>query len=109
MQYFGYLGIIMASVISSYLNLTLLTRQLLKKGYFFFEKYFYKNFLITLTISVIMLIFLIFLKKFWQNFDLLDELKLAITITSSVILYFGLYQLPFKNRQFNKIFFKKNR
>jgi peptidoglycan biosynthesis protein MviN/MurJ (putative lipid II flippase) len=90
-QFFGYLGLVIASAIASYVNLTLLVKKLLQKNYFSFESYFFKNFLIILIISSIMLLFLIFLKEFWQNYDLWQLWKLTFTISSSAILYFTLY------------------
>lgn len=80
---FGYLGIVLASVISSYLNLTLLITKLIKKKYFRFSADFPKKFARTLIPSIFMTICLILLRNYFaksQYFGHIAELIILILV-----------------------------
>lgn len=85
---FGYLGIILSSVISSYLNLTLIITRLIKNGYFYFEKNFLKKLVSILIPSTIMALTLIFLKDYFAYFHSNKKIaELVILITSGMLVY----------------------
>ncbi len=85
---FGYLGIILASVLSSYLNLTLMVTQLIKKDYFKFENDFIKNLIQIIIPASFMLIFLIIFKNYFANSQKLNQIsELIILITSGLVIY----------------------
>lgn len=87
---FGYVGIILASIISSYLNLTLLITRLLSKKHFYFEKNFLLK-LIKITIpAILMAVVLLMANSFFDTSDILNKiLELIIMITLGLVVYFG--------------------
>lgn len=93
-QFFGFLGVVTASAIASYINLGLLIILALKNKYFYFEKMFFKNLIIIMILSSIMFFLLEFLDNFLKNFNLVDVVELIIIISSSSIIYLALF-LPF--------------
>jgi len=78
---FGYIGIVLASVISSYLNLTLLMTKLISKGHFYFEKNFVKKLILIMIPSLMMALFLLLMREyfFYKPFNKIIELVLMIT------------------------------
>lgn len=92
-QYFEYLGIVIASAIASYSNLILVLNQLIKKKYFSFEKALYRNIAVIFFSSITMIIFLLFLQNFWANYNIWLILQLIITISCAIILYFTTYYI----------------
>lgn len=84
----SYVGIIISSVISSYLNLALLMIILLKKQHFYFEKDFSKKFIRIIIPALIMALVLIILRDFFainDHFHIIIEL--IIIIFSGIATY----------------------
>jgi len=84
----GFIGIILSSVFSSYLNLTLLISNLIRKELFYFEKDFTKKIISILIPSVVMALTLYLLKQYFsiQNFNKFFELSMMILI--GLLIYF---------------------
>jgi putative peptidoglycan lipid II flippase len=84
----GFVGIILASVFSSYLNLTLLISNLIRKKLFYFEKDFVKKLISILFPSIVMALTLHLLKQYFsiQNFNKFFELSMMILL--GLIIYF---------------------
>jgi putative peptidoglycan lipid II flippase len=84
----GFIGIILASVFSSYLNLTLLISNLIRKKLFYFEKDFIKKLISILIPSIVMAFTLHLLKQYFliQNFNKFFELAMMILL--GLIIYF---------------------
>jgi len=95
---FGYLGIILAAIISSYFNLFLLIKILIKWQHFFFKENFIKHFLLILAIGVATLIFAVFLKQeIYQNNNLFAGFNNFFKLITSLflVLIFNLFALYF--------------
>lgn len=85
----GFVGIILASVISSYLNLSLLIINLLRKKLFYFEKHFLKKLLLIIIPSLLMALVLLFLNKYFSlNHNFNNIIELSIMIIAGLISYF---------------------
>ncbi len=85
---FGYIGIVLASVISTYLNLTILITKLIKKKHFYFEKDFAKKLLMIAMPAAIMAISLFFMREFFAKSDSLNKvIELIIMISCGLIIY----------------------
>ncbi len=85
---FGYVGIILASVFSTYLNLTMLITKLISKKHFCFEKNFHKKLLRILIPSVLMAISLFVMREFFaQSFAFDRVVELIIMITLGLLIY----------------------
>lgn len=84
----GFIGIILASVFSTYLNLTLLITNLIRKKLFYFEKDFIKKLISILIPSIVMALTLYLLKQYFltQNFNKIFELSMMIVL--GLIIYF---------------------
>ncbi len=84
----GFIGIILASVFSSYLNLTLLITNLIRKKLFYFEKDFVKKLISILIPSIVMALTLHLLKQYFfiQDFNKIFELSMMILL--GLIIYF---------------------
>ena len=84
----GFIGIILASVFSTYLNLTLLITNLIRKKLFYFEKDFVKKLISILIPSIVMALTLYLLKQYFliQNFNKIFELSMMILL--GLIIYF---------------------
>ena len=65
---FGYIGIILASVISSYINVVLMLLKLTKKKHFVFEAGFLIKFAKILISAFVMAVTLLFLNQYFANF-----------------------------------------
>ena len=86
---FGYIGIVLASVISSYLNLTLLITKLIKHKHFKFEKDFTKKLLLILIPALAMALTLYSLREFFAINDIFDRIiELVLMIVIGLIVYF---------------------
>ena len=86
---FGYIGIVLASVTSSYFNLILLISNLIKKKHFRFEKNFVKKFILILIPAIIMAIALYLLRELFAKSDHFNIIiELIVMITSGLIVYF---------------------
>ncbi len=86
---FGFLGIVISSVISTYLNLSLFFIILIKRDYFKFEKDFLKKFILIIIPAIIMALVLIVLKNYFQNSDKLHIIiELTLIISAGLITYF---------------------
>ncbi len=85
---FGYIGIVLASVVSTYLNLSILVTKLIKKNHFHFEKKFIKK-LITIAIpALIMAASLFVMREFFAQSESLSRIvELVIMIASGLIIY----------------------
>ena len=85
---FSYVGIVMASIISTYLNLTLLITTLIKKKHFHFEKDFPKKLAMILIPSIAMALALFFMREFFYQSDYLGRItELTIMIAIGLIIY----------------------
>lgn len=85
---FGYIGIVLSSVISTYLNLFLLLLLLIKKNHFKFEQDFLQKLIKILIPAAIMMLILITIKSFLaQNYNLNKIYELIIIISSGLISY----------------------
>ena len=86
---FDYIGIILSSIISSYLNLTLLIAILLSKKHFYFEKRFLPKLLKILIPALLMAYSLLLMKNFFAISEVLNGIiELIIMITVGLIIYF---------------------
>ncbi len=84
-----YVGIILASIISSYLNLYLLITKLLRKKHFYFEKGFVVKLLKIILPSIVMALALLSMKDYFaksQHFNQIIELIFMILV--GIIIYF---------------------
>jgi putative peptidoglycan lipid II flippase len=85
---FGYVGIVLASVISTYLNLTLLITGLIRKKHFYFEKTFPKKLLLILIPSFMMALTLFLLREYFAQDDSLNKIiELTIMIIVGLLIY----------------------
>ncbi len=87
---FGYIGIVLSSIISSYLNLTILITTLLKKEQFYFEKGFAKKMLRIIVPAVLMAVMLLYLKRsFLANANEIERVsELLFMIFFGLLTYF---------------------
>ena len=83
---FGYIGIVLASVCSSYLNVILLLTNLTKKKHFIFEKNFTKKLIQIFIPSSFMVLILLLTNKYLINI-VNPIIGLIITITSGLFVY----------------------
>jgi putative peptidoglycan lipid II flippase len=84
----GYLGIVLSSVISSYLNLILLFVILIKKNHFYFVKDFLIKLLKIIIPSIFMTLGLTTLNDYFQLYDDFHKIiELAIMIASGLLIY----------------------
>lgn len=91
---FGYIGIVLASVISSYLNVTLLLKNLTRKEYFAFEKNFLKTILKISFCAIAMATTILLLNHYLNNFTNLTSIsKLSIIISFGLIIYLSITYL----------------
>lgn len=85
---FGYLGIILSSVISSYLNLAIIVSTLIRKDYFYFEESFLKNLIKTLIPAISMVVGILILKYFTSHILHFSRiLNLSFLIFSGIFIY----------------------
>jgi putative peptidoglycan lipid II flippase len=86
---FGYVGIILSSIISSYLNLILLISILIRKNHFSFEAKFMKKLTLIMIPSILMAVALIALREYFYINDYFNKIiELIIMISSGLIIYF---------------------
>ncbi len=85
---FGILGIVLASILSSYLNMALILLKLIQKDYFSFERNFLKKLIQTFIPTFIMTIFLIILRNYFIESNAINKIaELSILIISGLIIY----------------------
>jgi putative peptidoglycan lipid II flippase len=85
---FGYVGIILASIISSYLNLTLLISLLVKKKHFHFEKTFVRKLVLIMIPASLMALTLFSMREFFQQSDSMNKIiELIIMISAGLTVY----------------------
>ena len=85
---FGYVGIVLASVASTYLNLTLLITTLLRKKLFYFEKGFARKMLMILIPSLVMALVLFFMRQHFHQADYFGKvIELIVMILIGIIVY----------------------
>ncbi|MBL6665147.1 MAG: murein biosynthesis integral membrane protein MurJ [Rickettsiales bacterium] len=84
----SYVGIIISSVLSSYLNLILLLTVLIRRKHFKFEKKFIKKLILILIPSVIMAFSLVFMRDlFHNNHKLNNAIELSIMVLTGILIY----------------------
>ncbi len=87
---FGYIGIILASVFSSYLNVSLLLWNLIKEKHFYFEKNFIVKIIKIVIPALLMVFVLMVLKNHFNNTNNLGKItELTIIISSGLLIYLG--------------------
>lgn len=85
---FGYIGIVLASVFSTYLNLTILITTLLRKKHFYFEKDFAKKMVLILIPSIIMAVTLFVMREHFHQASYFGKiLELTIMIIVGLLVY----------------------
>lgn len=85
---FGYIGIILASIASTYLNLTLLVTTLIRKKHFYFEKDFVKKLTLILIPSVMMAISLFVMRQHFHQSDSMSKIcELLVMIFVGLLIY----------------------
>lgn len=82
---FGYIGIVISSVISTYLNLFLLTSILIRKKHFKFEENFIKKLILIFIPSLIMMLALLTMREYFESHDSLNKIAELI-----IIIFIGL-------------------
>ncbi len=84
----GYIGIVLASVLSTYLNLALLVTILIRKKTFYFEKNFTKKMLTILFPSLVMALVLLIMRDHFHQADYFNKvLELAVMIIAGLLVY----------------------
>jgi len=85
---FGYIGIVLASIISSYLNLSMLITKLIRKKHFYFEKTFVKKLILILIPSFLMAAVLIMMRAYFIEHDSWGRVSnLVIMISVGLVIY----------------------
>jgi len=85
---FGYIGIVLASVASTYLNLTILITSSIRKKHFYFEKDFVKKMILILIPSIVMAISLFIMREHFHQSDYFGKIsELAIMIFIGILIY----------------------
>ncbi len=85
---FGYIGIVLASVASTYLNLTLLITTLRRKKHFHFEKNFVRKLIMILIPSLLMTLTLLLMREYFQRSDSMNKIaELTIMIAVGLVTY----------------------
>ncbi len=85
----GYVGIILSSTISSYLNLTLLLYLLVKEKHFHFEKKFLQKLLSILIPSLLMALTLFVVRGYFDHHDFLNKIIELMTMILIGLLVYG--------------------
>jgi putative peptidoglycan lipid II flippase len=86
---FGFVGIALSSVLSSYLNLTLMIFLLVKRDLFYFEDDFAKKLLKIMVPAILMFFFLIFLNGYFLiKSDFSDLVELILMMVFGALFYF---------------------
>lgn len=84
----GYVGIVLASVLSTYLNLTLLITTLIHKKIFYFERGFVKKMIAILIPSALMSIVLVIMRQHFHQADYFDKVvELTAMIAVGLLVY----------------------
>lgn len=85
---FGFIGIILASIISSYLNLLMLVKTSIKRQYFYFQKDFTKKLLI-IVFPTILMAFTIYISNYLFSINHFNKIfALIFTIFIGILVYF---------------------
>lgn len=85
---FGYVGIVLASVFSTYLNLAILITKLIRKKHFYFEKSFFKKMIKILVPAIIMATALFIMKTHFHQSDYFGKItELSVMILVGIITY----------------------
>ena len=85
---FGYVGIVLSSVASTYLNLTILITAAIRKKHFYFEKDFVKKLILILIPSFLMALVLFVMRQYFYYSDYFGKiLELSIMIASGLLVY----------------------
>lgn len=84
----GYVGIVLASVISTYLNLTILITTLIRQKHFYFEKDFAKKMILILIPSFLMALTLFIMREHFAQNDSLGRIaELTVMILVGLLVY----------------------
>lgn len=84
----GYVGIVLASVLSTYLNLTLLVTILIRKKHFYFSDNFFKKMIMISIPSMMMTFALLAMRHYFYESDYLNKvIELAIMILIGLGVY----------------------
>ncbi|MBP7709533.1 MAG: murein biosynthesis integral membrane protein MurJ [Rickettsiales bacterium] len=84
----GYVGIVLASVISTYLNLTTLVTTLIRKKHFYFEKDFAKKMILILIPSFLMALALFIMREHFAQSESLGKIaELTVMILVGLLVY----------------------
>ncbi len=86
---FGFIGIILASTVSTYLNLTMLITTLLRKKHFYFEQDFSKKLIKIIIPSLVMALTLLALREVLANGEYFDKICELIIMISFGLLTYG--------------------
>ena len=87
---FEYVGIILSSIISSYVNLTLLITRLLRKKHFYFEKDFVSKLFKIILPAILMAVVLLIMKDFFATNEAMNRvLELIAMIVAGLFTYFS--------------------
>ena len=85
---FGFVGIVLASVISTYLNLTTLLTTLIRKKHFYFEKDFAKKMILILIPSFLMALALFIMREHFAQSESLSKIaELTVMILAGLLVY----------------------
>lgn len=90
---FGFVGIVLSSVISSYLNLTILLTSLIRKKHFYFEKDFSKKLFLILIPSLAMAASLFFLREYFYQSEYFGKVSELIIMIAIGLLVYGISAL----------------
>lgn len=84
----GYVGIVLASVISTYLNLTILITTLIRKKQFYFAADFAKKLMLILIPSLVMALTLFAMRQYFASSEILSKIsELAIMVLVGILVY----------------------
>lgn len=85
---FGYVGIVLASVFSTYLNLTALVTILIRRKHFYFEKGFAKKMVKILLPSIIMAVALLIMRDHFHQANYFEKvMELIIMVLGGILIY----------------------
>lgn len=106
---FGYIGIVIASTISSYLNLTMLLTKSIRKKHFYFEKDFLKKLFVISIPAILMALALEAMNQYFAAVDYFNKIaELTIMIIIGLIIYgvcaylFGSLNILLKSHLFTR-------
>lgn len=96
----GYIGIVLASIISSYLNLGLLISRLIHKNHFHFEPKFLHKLILIFIPAILMMLTLFVLREYFSNNDSLNKIVELVIMIAAGLLVYGITSYFFGNLRF---------